>query len=87
MLLRDSASSITFMVVPKEVHLTAIISPLMAHARHDVSKVTVSFAFDTKSCNKGVILYDGSKDNLDWRIDFKYFDFICFKEYFRFKLI
>ena len=84
---RDSASSITFMVVPKEVQLKTIISPLMAHARHDVSKVTVSFAFSTKSCNNGVIQYDGSKDNLDWRIDFKYLSFICFIKFFRFKLI
>ena len=28
--------------------------------------------------NRGILQFDGSKDDLDWRIDFKYFNFIYF---------
>ena len=31
--------------------------------------------------------YDGSKDDLDWRIDFKYFNSIYIMKYLRFRLI
>ena len=31
--------------------------------------------------------YDGSKDDLDWRIDFKYLNFIYIIKYLRFRLI
>ena len=31
--------------------------------------------------------YDGSKDDLDWRIDFKYLIFICIIKYLRSRLI
>ena len=31
--------------------------------------------------------YDGSNDDLDWRIDFRYLNFIFIVKYLRFKLI
>ena len=33
------------------------------------------------------IQYDGSDDDLDWRIDFGFFDYICIIKCFRSKLI
>ena len=37
--------------------------------------------------SKALLKYDGSNDNLDWRIDFKYLDFICIIKYLRSRLI
>ena len=31
--------------------------------------------------------YNGSNDDLDWRIDFRYPNFICIIKYLRFRLI
>ena len=33
------------------------------------------------------IQYDGSNEDLDWRIDFRYSNFICIIKYLRFRLI
>ena len=42
---------------------------------------------DGQSCFTADVQYDGSKDDLDWSIDFKYFSFICIIKYLRFRLI
>ena len=34
-----------------------------------------------------VIQYDGSNDDLDWRIDFRYLNFVCIIKYLRFRVI
>ena len=34
-----------------------------------------------------MVQYDGSNDDLDWRIDFKYPNFMCIIKYLQFKLI
>ena len=41
----------------------------------------------SQRCKQINIQYDGSNDDLDWRIDFKYFDFILIVKYLRFTLI
>ena len=38
-------------------------------------------------CEEWMVQYDGSKDDLDWRIDFKYHNFICIIKYLRSRLI
>ena len=39
-----------------------------------------------KKFNNGQLQYDGSNDDLDWRINFRYLNFICIIKYLRFKL-
>ena len=34
-----------------------------------------------------LIQYDGSNDDLDWRIDFRYLNFICIIQYLRSRVI
>ena len=43
------------------------------------------FAALTRFDNLIMIQCDGSNDDLDWRIDFKYPNFICIIEYLRFR--
>ena len=40
-----------------------------------------------KKFNNGQLQYDGSNDDLDRGIDFKYFNFSCILKHLRFKLI
>ena len=38
-------------------------------------------------CLSHAIQYDGSNDDLDWRIDFRYLNFVCIIKYLRSRLI
>ena len=43
--------------------------------------------YEVTSATSNGLQYDGSNDDLDWRIDQRYLNLICIMKYSRFKLV
>ena len=58
---------------------------LVNHCDCKVVLIFVCHFFYTKNCcsagSRNDLQYNGSNDDLDWRIDFKYLNFVCFIKY------
>ena len=64
---------------------------LVNHCDCKVVLIFVCHFFYTKNCcsagSRNDLQYDGSNDDLDWRIDFKYLNFVCIRKYLRSRVI
>ena len=55
--------------------------------RHGMVFQTLALPSHDISIGTGEVQYDGSNDDLDWRIDFRHLNFICIIKYLRSRLI